>query len=101
MRRWHGHPVMPNLIRLGGRFELRTNWRIYAEEFAAALKLFGFADVQISAWSPIYPLSPFEKKYLASKHGLYRLLVSSFKRTDSVGERQAAIKTKEPSLSCD
>ena len=36
-RRWHGHPVFPALLALGGRIELRTNWATYAEEFAQAL----------------------------------------------------------------
>ncbi|MFL6718639.1 MAG: tRNA (guanine(46)-N(7))-methyltransferase TrmB, partial [Burkholderiaceae bacterium] len=36
-RRWHGHPVFPAVVALGGQFECRSNWRIYIDECAAAL----------------------------------------------------------------
>ena len=32
-RRWHAHPAYPQLLSLGGEVELRTNWKIYADEF--------------------------------------------------------------------
>ena len=35
-RRWHAHPAYPLLFALGGELELRTNWKIYAEEFSQA-----------------------------------------------------------------
>ena len=38
-RRWHGHPVFPEMISLCDHIELRTNWRIYAEEFKQALEI--------------------------------------------------------------
>ena len=67
-RRWHGHPVFPSLLALGGAIELRTNWAVYAQEFAAALSL---CDVtaernEIGADDPGAGISPFERKYLAS-----------------------------------
>src|SRR5262249_41939298 len=41
MRRWHAHPVLPCIVALGGVVELRTNWRVYADEFVLALALAG------------------------------------------------------------
>lgn len=35
-RRWHAHPAYPLLFKLGGEIELRTNWKIYADEFKQA-----------------------------------------------------------------
>ena len=35
-RRWHAHPAYPLLFELGGEVELRTNWKIYADEFSQA-----------------------------------------------------------------
>ena len=35
-RRWHAHPAYPLLFSLGGEVELRTNWKIYADEFYQA-----------------------------------------------------------------
>lgn len=35
--RWHGHPVFPILVALGGRVEVRSSWVGYLHEFRAAL----------------------------------------------------------------
>ena len=70
-RRWHAHPVLPAILALGGGIELRTNWRVYAEEFAAALHLCG-ADVDLAGFVAEPPLTPFERKYALSGHALWR-----------------------------
>jgi len=31
-KRWHGHPTFLSLLAISERIELRTNWKIYAEE---------------------------------------------------------------------
>jgi len=51
--------------------ELRTNWRVYAEEFALALDIAGVANIS-EAFVPEEPLTPFERKYQASGHELWR-----------------------------
>jgi tRNA (guanine-N7-)-methyltransferase len=71
-RRWHAHPVFPALLALGGAIELRTNWRVYAEEFALALGVAGMAAT-CDAFVPDEPLTPFERKYAASGHALWRV----------------------------
>lgn len=73
-RRWHGHPVFPVMLALGGQLELRTNWRVYADEMARALKL---ADRPAATEELVVtdePLSDFERKYRDSSHQLYRLM---------------------------
>lgn len=35
--RWHGHPVFPVLLGLGGRITLRSNWKTYLEEVCDAV----------------------------------------------------------------
>jgi len=70
-RRWHAHPVLPSILALGGTIELRTNWRIYAEEFAAALALCGRAAA-VEEFAAATPSTPFERKYAASGHLLWR-----------------------------
>ncbi len=35
--RWHGHPVFPVLLGLGGRITLRSNWKAYLEEVCQAV----------------------------------------------------------------
>lgn len=80
-RRWHGHPVFPALLQLGGRLECRSNWRIYVEELALALQLAAGANaapLQVEAWLPQAPdtcLTPFERKYHQSGQALWRLVV--------------------------
>ena len=74
-RRWQGSPVFRDIVELGGLFEVRSNWKTYTVEFAAALKLAGVA----SAVSPLAPqvdgyISDFEAKYAASEHPLWQLL---------------------------
>ncbi|MFK7958847.1 MAG: hypothetical protein AB8B96_22345 [Lysobacterales bacterium] len=70
-RRWHAHPAFASALALGGIIELRTNWAAYAEEFAAALRLYGLGPANAEKIQPQCPVSPFEKKYLASGHLLY------------------------------
>jgi tRNA G46 methylase TrmB len=74
-RRWHGHPAFPSLLALGGRLELRSNFRIYVDEFQRALALAGIATEEVVSFRPDEPISPFESKYLASGHALYQLKV--------------------------
>ncbi len=72
-RRWHGHPVFPALLALGGRLELRSNWKTYVEEFARAVELLtGLAPGVSRLDDAGAPLSPFERKYLASGHARWR-----------------------------
>lgn len=71
-RRWHGHPVFPALLALGGALELRSNWRIYVEEFARTLHLAGHLQAGVEQFTPDLPLTPFERKYHASGHALWR-----------------------------
>ncbi len=75
-RRWQGHPVLPEMISLCNQIELRTNWKIYAEEFKFALENVTKKKVLIDSIDVNNFISPFEKKYYESGHKLYR--VSTF-----------------------
>lgn len=75
MRRWHANPAMEDVVALGGQLELRTNWRLYAEEFARAVQLWRDLEARPSIWRPLEPLSAFERKYLLSGHTLFRVVV--------------------------
>lgn len=74
MRRWHGHPLFAMMLRLAPITELRTNWRIYAEEFAFAATLIGY-KAHTQEMHDIQPVSAFERKYHASGHALFQVLV--------------------------
>ena len=76
-RRWHAHPVFPDLLRLGGRIEMRCNWKVYADEFAFAVNRLTGAGVRPATVSADDPMSPFERKYRDSGHALYSVVVPS------------------------
>jgi tRNA (guanine-N7-)-methyltransferase len=75
-RRWHGHAVFPFWLELGGEFECRSNWRTYIEEMAQALALLTGQPVSTEPFTTEDPLTPYERKYLASGHELWRCRVS-------------------------
>ena len=75
-RRWQGHAVFPVWHELGGELECRSNWRIYIEEMAQALTLLSGQPVIAEPYATDNPMTPFEKKYLASGHELWRCQVS-------------------------
>ncbi len=75
-RRWQGHAVFPVWRELGGELECRSNWRIYIEEMAQALTLLSGQTVVAEPWQTDDPMTPFEKKYLASGHQLWRCRAS-------------------------
>lgn len=74
MRRWPAHPVLPALLQSGGALELRCNWQPYALEWARALSLAGRpSPVECLRTGEAAALTPFEAKYRASGHTLWRV----------------------------
>ena len=61
-RRIHGHPAFPLLKRLGGEVEVRSNWKIYVDEFADAWAALSQPGV-VSQLTIDAPISLFERKY--------------------------------------
>jgi tRNA (guanine-N7-)-methyltransferase len=74
-RRWYAHPIFPALLELGGVLECRSNWRIYVEEFCFAVNALRGSKARCEPFVPASPLTPFERKYNASGHALYRAVV--------------------------
>tara|TARA_B100001094_G_C18022293_1_gene715783 strand:- start:319 stop:993 length:675 start_codon:yes stop_codon:yes gene_type:complete len=74
-RRWHGAAVFPALLQIGGQLELRSNWKLYLEEFQYALHQAGFMDTTFNAFQTEHPMTPFERKYQLSAHTLWQLQV--------------------------
>lgn len=107
-RRWHGHAVWPDILALGGRLEVRTNWEIYAREFVLALELSGVAKVELDARLRA-PLSPFERKYRARGQPIYRVVgdlpdslqpPTTFSRAEKAPVFVAATSPSEVGKSC-
>ena len=74
-RRWHGSAVFPSLITIGEQLILRSNWRLYLEEFQFAADIAGLQG-EISQVGNGQPLTPFEAKYQASGQLCWQLQVS-------------------------
>ncbi len=75
-RRFHLHPIFPTLMALCPVTELRTNWEIYAKEFAAAARIV-CADASIACenFNPAVPETAFERKYKEARQQLWRVLI--------------------------
>jgi tRNA (guanine-N7-)-methyltransferase len=71
-RRWHAHPIWPCLLHVARHIELRTNWHLYAQEFAFALTRSGWVNA-LASYTPEPPITRFEMKYWQSEHGLWRV----------------------------
>ncbi|MEO0442420.1 MAG: SAM-dependent methyltransferase [Pseudomonadota bacterium] len=71
-RRWHGHPAFPDLVAVSESIELRSNWKMYALEFANALRQLG-RDSVCQAFAAEHPITAFERKYKRSGHELWQV----------------------------
>jgi tRNA G46 methylase TrmB len=76
-RRFHLHPIFPALMSLAQKTELRTNWEIYAQEFAQAARILQKTSTIISceSFEPEQPITAFERKYKNARQQLWRVIV--------------------------
>ena len=73
-RRWHGSPVWPYLVRLGGQLTLRSNWSTYLLEVAEALSLSHIDScITLLDRQNAVAMTPFERKYQNSGQSLWQL----------------------------
>lgn len=74
-RRWHAHPVFPDMLALGGAVEMRCNWNIYAREFANAATQVCGQEIEVLPYTAETCISPFEQKYKQRGHSLYSVKI--------------------------
>jgi len=74
-RRWHGSAVFPELIHIGKQIILRSNWRLYLDEFQQAADIAGI-NGNIDIVADEEPMTPFEAKYIASGQTCWQLSLS-------------------------
>jgi len=73
-RRWHGSAVFPQMTSIGEQLILRSNWRLYLEEFQQAAKRVALTgDISQVAVIKDQALTPFEAKYQASEQVCWQL----------------------------
>ena len=80
-RRFHLHPIFPTLLQLGDAIELRTNWEIYAREFAEAARVATQVatpdrTIACEAFEPEHPITAFERKYKEARQQLWRVTIN-------------------------
>ena len=89
-RRFHMHPIFPTLLSLGQTIELRTNWEIYAREFAEAAKIVydergnrsvegdnSIPKIICESFEPTAPETAFERKYKDAGQKLWKVIVKT------------------------
>lgn len=72
-RRWHGSPVWPYVLGLGGQLVMRSNWVTYLTEVAASLALVNCSTQLTTLLPHNEALTPFERKYQQSGQQLWEL----------------------------
>jgi len=76
-KRWHGSALFPFIVKLSANIEVRSNWRLYLEEFLIAAEFYALSGrietIQHQHIENAY--TPFERKYLASDQACFKLLI--------------------------
>jgi tRNA G46 methylase TrmB len=80
-RRRHGEAAFTSLLAISKKIELRTNWKIYAEEFHQALliakaNVAPLAHIDIEQYQAETSITAFERKFIMSGHALWRVFTS-------------------------
>ena len=84
------HPIFPTLLALGCTIELRTNWEIYAREFAEAARIVydergnrsvegdnSIPKIICESFEPTAPETAFERKYKDAGQKLWKVIVKT------------------------
>ena len=72
-RRWYAHSIFPTIQDLVGEIIVRSNWKLYLDEWEAVIQSVYSISTQVFEISPKKPISLFEKKYIESGHQLWEL----------------------------
>jgi tRNA (guanine-N7-)-methyltransferase len=70
-RRIHGHPAFSDLVWISKTIRIRSNWRLYLEEFAAAYELATRCRGNVQQVHVKDPITLFEDKFSTSGHDIY------------------------------
>ncbi len=74
-RRWHGSAVFPQMTSIGKSLILRSNWRLYLQEFQQAAKQVNLVGCIEKVRKTTSPLTPFEAKYQVSGQVCWQLIL--------------------------
>jgi tRNA (guanine-N7-)-methyltransferase len=71
--RWYASSALPDILKLGGLLEVRSNWQLYIDEFALALQL-AQIQAEVRQYNAVEPMTPFERKYWGSGQSSWQLI---------------------------
>lgn len=76
-KRWHAGALFPYIIKLCANIEVRSNWRIYIDEFLLAAEFYGLVGgiESVSEDDIDKAYTPFERKYLAANQTCFKLVI--------------------------
>ncbi len=75
-RRIHANPIAPFLFELSKSFVLRSNWKIYLDEFSKSYEFFKGTKSQTKKITNLKSfITPFEKKYYLSGQDIFELKI--------------------------
>ncbi len=84
-RRWHGSAVFPQMTSIGNTLILRSNWRLYLEEFQQAAKQIALhGELSQVNVAEAQALTPFEAKYQASGQVCWQLTLNKNNNNDEI-----------------
>jgi tRNA G46 methylase TrmB len=105
-RRFHGHPVLPVIMALGGYLTLRSNWFVYPKEMELALRAvtasrlthtkFSNSDITMIPHFANSPITNFEAKYSKFRLPLYELRADLGHRMHSERIEYLRFLTQQP-----
>ena len=75
-KRWHGNPIFPFILEYNCPIELRSNWKLYLEEFSFVCRQYQRSTSEVESFIPKEYFTPFEKKYSMSGQNIYKLIIS-------------------------
>ncbi|KXI29701.1 tRNA (guanine(46)-N(7))-methyltransferase TrmB [Paraglaciecola hydrolytica] len=73
--RWYASAALPDLLKLGGLLEVRSNWKLYIEEFSFALHL-AKVTAEVQQYNAEQAMTPFERKYWGSGQSSWQLIAN-------------------------
>lgn len=74
-KRWHASASFMPMLACSSNIELRSNWKIYVEEFQIALRLVNI-DSNIAPIPNTTAITPFERKYSLAGQQCWQLLTN-------------------------
>jgi tRNA (guanine-N7-)-methyltransferase len=72
-RRWHGHPIFPEILKIGKTLTIRSDWDLYIDEFELALNTAGINNISKTSDFRDNAMSAFEQKYITQGRRLFEL----------------------------